>query len=179
MVDYCSTRFSHAVVCPPFHSLLVCLLPSAARPRPPTRAQDNYPSTCNAASAFLKVLISPVGNQVGLDLAAVFPQWLQWLPLNGDEDEARATHARLMTLVEQQNAAVLGAGLANLPALVRIFSDVAFSAEVSDSVLNGRIAAFWVRLSAQLPAAAIAQLQAPLSEVQRAKLVDCVAYANA
>ncbi len=67
------------------------------------------------------MLISPVGNQAGLDLAALFPQWMQWLPLNGDEDEARATHARLMTLVEQQNAAVLGDGLANLPALVRIF----------------------------------------------------------
>ncbi len=54
-----------------------------------------------------------------------------------------------------------------------------FSSEVSDSELNGRIAAFWVRLTQQLPPAAIGQLQAPLSDQQRAKLVDCVAYANA
>lgn len=142
-----------------------------------SRAEENYPSTCNAASAFRKICAGP--NGAGLDLDSLWPRWLSWLPLDGDEDEARLTHVRLMDMVQAQDANVVGgAKLRNLPQLVRIFSDVVFSMTVSDRELNGRIASFWKALNAQLPAEAIQQLVAPLSAKQQEKLADCLKFAD-
>ena len=118
-------------------------------------------------------MMSTNGNADGLDQASMWPRVLSWLPLGGDEDEACSVHSRVMSLVEQNRAEVLGVNNANLPTLIRIFSTVVFSIEVSNEALNKRIAAFWRQIVSSAPA--LVQ-QLPLDDKQKAKLTDCMTY---
>lgn len=140
---------------------------------PDARSDDNYPSTCNAASAIVKLLASPVGNHAGLDAAAMWPRVLSWLPLGGDEDEACRVHTHVMELVQQNRADVIGAQSANLPALVRTFADILHSEVLSSPALDAKIGAFWRQIRASVPAALVEQLVGALPPASQASLAKC------
>eukprot|EP00455_Lapot_gusevi_P047330 TRINITY_DN6380_c0_g1_i1.p1 TRINITY_DN6380_c0_g1~~TRINITY_DN6380_c0_g1_i1.p1 ORF type:complete len:955 (-),score=344.36 TRINITY_DN6380_c0_g1_i1:235-2901(-) len=115
---------------------------------PDARSEDNYPSTCNAVSALRKVLEH--ANE-GLNLAEWWARWVTWLPLDGDEDEAKLNHTRLLELVQAQDVNVMGQDLSNMPRIVSVLCEVWGSITVSDSELDKRITDFLRSVQQQMP----------------------------
>jgi hypothetical protein len=55
---------------------------------------------------------------------AVWGQWLGYLPLKTDEEEAQKVHEFLVVLIQEQHAECLGPDYAHLPKILGILSDV-------------------------------------------------------
>ncbi|KAF0980794.1 hypothetical protein FDP41_013277 [Naegleria fowleri] len=80
---------------------------------------DSLPATCNAVSALFKCLefrAPKLGNRID-DLLRF---WFSALPVGGDFIEAKIVHEKLVNLVKQGNAVVLG----NIDHLIGVFSTI-------------------------------------------------------
>jgi len=65
----------------------------------------------------------------GDKLAEIFAAWVQMLPLEYDEVEARACHKHLCSFITRNNPHVFGNNLSNLPHLLVIFATILDSSD--------------------------------------------------
>lgn len=65
----------------------------------------------------------------GDKLAEIFAAWVQMLPLEYDEVEARACHKHLCSFITRNNPHVFGNNLSNLPQLLIIFATILDSSD--------------------------------------------------
>lgn len=117
-------------------------------------------------------------QSAAVDSAALFPHYLQLLPLRGDLEESVAVMTRLCASVDERNELVLGANCSNLHRIVAIFADVIgnrrnYIKHIGEEVftaLRDRIAASLVGLRSSIPEPMMTQAWATLSGPQQAAL---------
>jgi len=92
-------------------------------------SEDNATASDNAVSALGKLCkrSEEIGN-------ACLQRWLSTLPLQNDIEEARSVHKMLVGMVEQTNAALLGAGMERLPDVLIIIGQLLDTSYVEDEV---------------------------------------------
>jgi len=78
----------------------------------------------NAVSAFALILRHHRATVPAASDANVWAQWLGYLPLKTDEEEAQKVHDMLVVLVQEQHAELLGKDYANLPKILGILTEV-------------------------------------------------------
>jgi hypothetical protein len=78
----------------------------------------------NAVSAFGLLLRHHRASVPAAADAAVWGQWLGYLPLKTDEEEAQKVHELLCVLIQEQHAELLGKDFAHLPKILGILSEV-------------------------------------------------------
>jgi len=78
----------------------------------------------NAASAFALLLRHHRASVPAAADAAIWGQWLGYLPLKTDEEEAQKVHELLCVLIQEQHAELLGQDYAHLPKILGILSEV-------------------------------------------------------
>jgi hypothetical protein len=76
----------------------------------------------------------------GVDRAELASQWLRRLPLKQDEQEAKTACKQLCDCLEASDSAVCGAGMSNLPEILRVFAEV-FRICSCDAILSEDCAA--------------------------------------
>ena len=98
---------------------------------PEARDDDREGATENALFTLGSIATLPTYREAQYSLQATPAQlsslWLKNLPLKIDEQIAKLAHCQLCTAVERGDVAVLGEGMANLPELMRIFSEILVS----------------------------------------------------
>ena len=124
--------------CPPFYSPPSHISPPAANAfvselvaiitHPEAREDDREGVTENALFTLGSIATLPTYREAQYGLQATPAQlsslWLKNLPLKTDEQIAKLAHCQLCSAVERGDVAVLGEGMANLPELMRIFSEI-------------------------------------------------------
>jgi hypothetical protein len=78
----------------------------------------------NAVSAFGLILRHHRASVPAAADANIWAQWLGYLPLKTDEEEAQKVHEMLAVLVQEQHAELLGKDYAHLSKILGIFADV-------------------------------------------------------
>jgi hypothetical protein len=78
----------------------------------------------NAVSAFGLVLRHHRASVPAAADVNIWAQWLGYLPLKTDEEEAQKVHEMLCVLIQEQHAELLGKDYAHLPKILAILSDV-------------------------------------------------------
>ncbi|XP_033100992.1 importin-5-like [Anneissia japonica] len=94
-----------------------------------SRAPENVSATENAIAAVAKILQA---NHSNINSLEVLPNWLTWLPLTEDKEEAAHVYNFLCSLVESNNPVVLGANNTNLPRILLILSETFAKEALSD-----------------------------------------------
>ncbi|CAG0881849.1 unnamed protein product [Cyprideis torosa] len=99
---------------------------------PGSKSPENVTMTENAISAVCRILQSenPLIDQATRD--HLMRQWLSWLPVTEDGDEAIVIYGYLASLIEANNPVILGENSANLPRIVAILGE-ALSKEVLEA----------------------------------------------
>merc|ERR1711959_110666 len=78
----------------------------------------------NAVSAFGLLLRHHRATVPAASDVAIWSQWLGYLPLKTDEEEAQKVHELLVVLIQEQHAELLGKDYAHLPKILGILSEV-------------------------------------------------------
>lgn len=89
--------------------------------REDARDEDNETVTDNAVSAMLKVMRH---HPAAAPASKALPMWLRWLPLRGDEIEAKLVHDQLCDMVEGNELGVAGEDGVHAPEVLRTFAEV-------------------------------------------------------
>lgn len=136
---------------------------------PEARNEENAPATDNAISALGKILEN-FSSQC--DSSKLWAVWLQYLPLRGDDIEAKVVHAQLVRLVRNKNAQLLAPATLSrvLPEIARVMLEVlAQEEELADqSTISQMIATIkQLHSSQQLPAQLMSKIMNDFSEEQR------------
>ncbi|XP_071950516.1 importin-5-like [Antedon mediterranea] len=85
-----------------------------------SRAPENISATENAIAAVAKILQA---NHSNINSMEILPNWLVWLPLTEDKEEAVHVYQYLCSLVESNHPVVLGENNSNLPRILLILSE--------------------------------------------------------
>jgi len=88
---------------------------------PDSREEDNAPPTENAISSLGKICVFQE-SELGGELPRLMHLWLDSLPLEIDEIEAKAVHKMLFGLIVGNHPHVFGQDFANLPKILNIFA---------------------------------------------------------
>eukprot|EP00058_Branchiostoma_floridae_P007832 XP_002593320.1 hypothetical protein BRAFLDRAFT_119588 [Branchiostoma floridae] len=104
---------------------------------PQSREVENLPPTENAISAVTKMMKY---QPASVDVDAILPHWLSWLPVKEDKEECVHIYNFLCDLVENNNVIVLGPNNSNLPSVLGIIADgIAAEAHSQDQGLTERL----------------------------------------
>ncbi|XP_065645184.1 importin-5 isoform X3 [Hydra vulgaris] len=98
------------------------VLPLLAQVITHTNSRDkvNISSTENCISAVAKICKY---NSSQVNLNDILPNWLTWLPITEDQEEAPHVYGYLCDLIESNHPAILGANNINLPKIVQIITE--------------------------------------------------------
>ncbi|CAH1781938.1 unnamed protein product [Owenia fusiformis] len=86
-----------------------------------SRNPENVCPTENAISAITKICKYQLEEK---DVEKILPDWLSWLPVYEDEDEAVHVYTYLCDLMEKNNPIVVGWINSNVPTLIKIIAEV-------------------------------------------------------
>jgi len=88
-----------------------------------SRVDKNAPPTENAISSVGKIIryCSPL---LGDQLPQVVDMWVNWLPINIDNIEAKVVHDQLFDFIKTNNNLVFGANYKNLPKVLSVFAQI-------------------------------------------------------
>ena len=173
-----------ALAAPYLAAAVDALLKCAAAP---DEGDEDGPSARdNGVSALGKILeaAAPAGSSssalpapVAEAAAAAF---VAGLPLRADLVEARASHARLVRLVDGSDALLLGAGNARLPAVVAALAGIAARGPGggTDQATLARATALLAQMQAALPTGVMAAATAGLGAQEQAALAAALAGAG-
>lgn len=106
---------------------------------------ENVAATENAVSAIGKLC-----KRSASVAAALYPTWVQFLPLKQDKQEARLVHKQLVELIATSNTDVMGPSMERLPDIICIFGKILYSDLVEDE-LNAQIGGLLKQVHAGLP----------------------------
>ncbi|XP_064614966.1 importin-5-like isoform X2 [Liolophura sinensis] len=104
---------------------------------PESKSVENINPTENAISAVTKICKY---NRSQVDVDKIIPDWLSWLPVTEDDDEAVHIYNFLCDLIEMNHPMVLGENNQNLPRILSIVGEVFFKESVEkDSDIYKRL----------------------------------------
>eukprot|EP00898_Chlorokybus_atmophyticus_P005983 jgi/Chlat1/6386/Chrsp44S05759 len=167
-------QFSGQHIGPYCNEILMRL--NAVVSRPDARSGANEMATDNAVSAVGKICQY---QRDATDVSKVIPAWLAYLPLRGDKVEAQLVHEQLTSMVEQQDAQLLGPSMQHLPRIVSIFAEVlAAGTELASDKVVARMVALLRQLQQTLPPDAMAAAWSSLSQQQQATLTQCLSNSH-
>eukprot|EP00930_Biecheleria_cincta_P032957 TRINITY_DN22821_c0_g1_i1.p1 TRINITY_DN22821_c0_g1~~TRINITY_DN22821_c0_g1_i1.p1 ORF type:complete len:1112 (-),score=279.03 TRINITY_DN22821_c0_g1_i1:64-3399(-) len=126
----------------------------------------------NALSALLEILTNHQ-QAVSSTQAQLWNVWLSGLPCQEDDQEGIRNHRKLLELMVQERAEVVGEGGQNVPKLLQILVDVYKSEMVDDETSKGI-----GQLALRLGEARLEQFASGFSEKQRKKLARIVREAQ-
>ena len=110
-------------------------------------------------------------------LHGLFPRWLARLPLRHDRQESLVVLRRLTDLLARNDAALLGAGGANVPRIVAIFAD-AHAHQLFDEALRPVAGQLLAQMQSQIPEQLRSAVIAGLSAEQQQCVAQLVAAAS-
>ena len=99
----------------------------------------------------------------------LLPLWLSFLPLHQDESEATAVYHMLLTLIEQNNPAILGDNYANLPKILSILLVLINTNMLKNKELRKRVKGFFQTVKA-MPAPLLQEVGKALVPTLQQKL---------
>ena len=148
--------------------------------RPDALSDENGAVSDNAASALGLVMDvqreTPELSAEGV-LHGLFPRWLARLPLRHDRQESLVVLRRLTDLLARNDAALLGAGGANVPRIVAIFAD-AHAHQLFDEALRPVAGQLLAQMQSQIPEQLRSAVIAGLSAEQQQCVAQLVAAAS-
>jgi len=130
--------------------------------KPDSRTKENGMATDNAISSIGKIAQSQSNV---IDPVALFALWLSYLPIFHDKEESKIVYSQLCSLVESNNAFVLGANNVNLHKILTVFGQI-IGTDLIDPPLQVRI----VNILKQIQPNVLQASWQNLSPEQQAKL---------
>lgn len=127
----------------------------------------------NALSALVEILLSHPQAITSVQ-AQAWNVWLGGLPCQEDDVEGVRNHRKLLELLQQEKAEVVGEGGANVPKLFGILVDV-YKTDMADEATSANIGQFALRLGESK----LESFAAQFSEKQKKKLLRIVREAQA
>lgn len=127
----------------------------------------------NALSALVEILLAHPQAITSVQ-AQAWNVWLGGLPCQEDDVEGVRNHRKLLELLQQEKAEVVGEGGANVPKLFGILVDV-YKTDMTDEATSANIGQFALRLGESK----LESFAAQFSEKQKKKLLRIVREAQA
>ena len=138
---------------------------------PDARAAANLEASEAAVRALGKLLVH---RAAGVDSATLLPLWLSWLPIKSNEEDGKDALKSLLTLLEGDAAAVLGADGGNLPQVLTVMGR-AYEADATGEELSQRlrgVLAGWKGNEALMQACTAAMPEQPVIRERLARMVS-------
>jgi importin-5 len=101
--------------------------------RPDAREPANVFATENGTSALGKIIQAQAAH---VNVGELLPQWLSFLPVSNDEEEAKVVNAQLCDFLERYPEQLLGQGAANLPHIFNCFGSAMHSNCVTEELTH-------------------------------------------
>jgi hypothetical protein len=136
--------------------------------QPAALSAENIMATDNAVSALGKICEH---QRDSIDGSQVVPAWLGCLPLKGDLVEAKIVHEQLCSMVERQDAQLLGPNHQYLSKIISVFAEVlSAGTDLVTEQTAARMVSLLRRLQQTLPPESLASTWSTLQPQQQATL---------
>ncbi|XP_010535931.1 PREDICTED: importin-5-like [Tarenaya hassleriana] len=135
--------------------------------QPNARQSENAMVYDNAVSAMGKICQF---HRECIDATQVIPAWLNCLPLRNDVIEAKIVHEQLCSMVERQDANLLGPNNQFLPKIIMVFAEVLTGKDLVTEQTGVRMINMLKQLQQTLPPSALASTLSSLPPQQQLAL---------